>query len=618
MAAAQHGIKVPPPGAAKPAVPHSHHRPPVDPKLKQPHSRPSSSHPPPRDILREAARDSPFGIATKDFTAPRDQKNEKDVPKSRDYLLKPNVAVETNNYNNYNGDKPNRPPSRIDPNKVPVKHEQVRRHDEKPFVKPDSEVKRAHSVPGHDRNSAYLNKSMNSTSQKVKSPLDTSKSVLKPPPQQPPPVKQHHHNGSSAHSAPIKEEVKEEPNPVKKPSLFSPEKSPKQEKPTTEGLSFPVLSPLESPNKRARNYSTGSEPELRPVMKKIDQVEGFENLMRDSTIGINKLHQIPDIITPITDIKEEPTLSFSKEMKPPDIIPPLCSDNNISTSQPLVNGIETNPTLISSLLKETPSVPHLPVVANTVPKTEPPQPEIKEKEHHHKSKKKNKEKHKHKDKDKSKEDKEKKKKHKDKDRDKHKHKSTIPEPAEPIKIKIQKDKIQQIPTPIKIKIPKDVIKTEECPPPAPTGLKIKIPRDIINNCNTEIEKSRKRERERGDGDGPPPKMSRIGGHKDSKQNGRHSYNKVSEYSKSSAVAAVQQPPPPPSTYHNMPMYPQNMYFYPHMGVGQAYIYPDSQMYNYYNGGYGYPPEMYQQPIAGANPPLPMDAPPDIPPPPPPE
>ncbi|KYB26727.1 hypothetical protein TcasGA2_TC031193 [Tribolium castaneum] len=644
LAQQQHGMKAPPPGAAKPAVPHGHHRPPVDPKLKQPHSRPSSSHPPPartepRDILREAARDSPFGIATKDFN-----KNEKDVPKTRDYLLKPNVAAaaaaETNNY--YNGDK-NRPP----PNKVPVKHEQVRRHDEKPFVKPESEVKRPHSVPGHDRNSGYLSKSMNSTSQKVKSPLDTSKSVLKPgvgQPLQPPPVKQHHHNGSSSFSVsvPVKEEVvkeeekvKEELNPVKKPSLFSPEKSPiKSEKKSPSPLpvkSEPMLSPLESPtnvSKRARNYSTSSEPELRPVLKKIDQVEGFENLMRDSTIGINKLHQIPDIITPITDVKrEEPPISFSKEMKPPDIIPPLCSDNNISTSQPIVNGIETNPMLISSLLKEAPSVPHLPVVANTAPKTEPP---AEVKEHHHKSKKKNKEKHKHKDKDKSKDEKEKKKKHKDKDREKHKHKEKVAEPAaEPIKIKIQKDKIQQMPNPIKIKIPKDVIKTEENPAPAPPpiGLKIKIPREIINNCNPESEKSRKRERDRSspaDG-GPPAKLSRS---KDSKQNGRHSYNKVSEYSKSSAMGAVVPPPAAPaSTYHSVPppMYTQNMYYYPpHMGVGQ-YMYPaENQMYNYYNGGYAFPPpEMYQQapplpPPAGSNPPLPMDAPPDIPPPPPPE
>ncbi|KAH0814004.1 hypothetical protein GEV33_008787 [Tenebrio molitor] len=671
--AQQHGMKALPPGANKQVVSHGHHRPPVDPKLKQPHSRPPSSHPPsgraePRDILREAARDSPFGIATKDYNMSRDHanKSDKDVQKQRDYLLKPNVAAETNSYGtSYNGEKPNRPPSSrtIDPNKVPVKHEQVRRHEDKTFVKPESDVKRSHSsVPGHDRNSVYLNKSMNSTSQKVKSPFtsDTSKSVLKPGAGQPlcPPVKQHHHNGSSSssYSAPLKEEVQikeetqvkeEPPNPVvKKPSLFSPEKSPfdnKLEKssPTStkqsESFSFPALSPLESPtnnttNKRVRNYSTGSEPELRPVMKKIDQVEGFENLMRDSTIGINKLHQIPDIITPITDVvkQEEPPISFSKEMKPPDIIPPLCSDN-LTTSQPIVNGIETDPMLISSLLKETPSVPHLPAVANSIQKQET-QVEIKEKEHHHKSKKKNKEKHKHKDKDRSKEDKEKKKKHKDKDREKHKHKEKqheIVEPTEPIKIKIQKDKIQ--PNPIKIKIPKDVIKTEtavgEVAAP-PVGLKIKIPRDIINNCTGDVEKSRKRERDRSSpGEGPPVKMSRSSTHKDSKQNGRHSYNKVSNYNKNSA--------PPPPTYHNVApaMYqaaalPQNMYYYPaHMGVvsaaGQPYIYPDGQMYNYYNGGYAFPPEMYQQappplPPGGSNPPLPMDAPPDIPPPPPPE
>ena len=667
-------MKALPPGSSKQPIPHSHHRPPVDPKLKQPHSRPPSSHPPPnraepRDILREAARDSPFGIATKDYSASREHPNKsdnKDVQKSqREYLLKPNVAAETNTYGtNYNGDKQNRPPSSrtIDPNKVPIKHEQARRHEDKTFVKPESGDVKRHSVPGHDRNSSvYLNKSMNSTSQKVKSPFpDASKSVPKagaaataPPP---PPPKQHHHNGTATvpYGAPIKEEllVKEEalpkeepPNPVKKPSLFSPEKSPtdaKQDKvsplavKSSDSFSFPALSPLESPtnnssSKRARNYSTGSEPELRPVMQKIDQVEGFENLMRDSTIGINKLHQIPDIITPITDVvkQEEPPLSFSKDMKPPDIIPPLCSDN---ISQPLVNGIETNPMLISNLLKETPSVPQLPVVVNSVQKTEPPPPTDVKDHTHHKSKKKNKEKHKHKDKDKSREDKEKKKKHKDKDREKHKHKEkheTATEPAEPIRIKIQKDKIQPVANPLKIKIPipKD-IKTEasggestNVPAAAPMALKIKIPREVMNNCN-EVEKGRKRERERSSpGEAPPAKVARNSAHKDSKQNGRHSYNKVSNYSKNSA--------PPPTTYMPPPQLyqPQNMYYYPaQMGVvptaGQPYIYPDGQMYNYYNGGFAYPPEIYQQapplPPGGSNPPLPMDAPPDIPPPPPPE
>lgn len=83
-----------------------------------------------------------------------------------------------------------------------------------------------------------------------------------------------------------------QPAVVKKPSLFSPEKSPTDDKllmkssPDSLNKSFNSMSPFLSPMKvRSRHYSSGSEPELRPVMKKIDQVEGFENLLRDSSIG---------------------------------------------------------------------------------------------------------------------------------------------------------------------------------------------------------------------------------------------------------------------------------------------------------------------------------------------
>lgn len=607
----------------------SHHRPPVDHnKLKQSHSRPpssssssSSSHvqnrTEPRDILREAARDSPFGIATKDYTLSH-KSDSKDVakPTQRDYLLKPNATVSS--------------ASRvIDPNKIPIKHEQVRRHEETKFVKPDNTDLKRHNAHAYN-----INKT-NSTSQQQlqqKAGAEQSKSVLKQPHSVAVGVKLHQQNGNIP---PIKEEPIKEETFIKRPSLFSPEKSPDDKKvmsPTkNDPLLYPPLSPLGSPseNKRVRNYSTGSEPELRPVMKKIDQVEGFENLMRDSTIGINKLHQVPDIITPITDIikHEEHAISFSKEMKPPDIILPLSLDN-IPSSQPIVNGIETNPTLISTLLKETPSIPHLPAVANSsqskqessAPVPVPLSDNSKEaKDHHHKSKKKNKDKHKHKDKDRSKEDREKKKKHKDRDRDRHRHKekhegamltTTSTEPTEPIKIKIQKDKL-----PIKIKIPKDVIKTEEpasVQPPS-LGLKIKIPRDIITSCDVDKEKSRKREREKDrdrDRISPPAKVPRTSASKDQKQNGRHSYNKVSSTYNNFMVQPLTAPPPQ--------LYQPNMYYYPTapMGVAQPYMYPDGQMYNFYNGGYAAYPhlEMYQQ----APPPLPMDAPPDIPPPPPPE
>ncbi|KAJ8927014.1 hypothetical protein NQ314_020577 [Rhamnusium bicolor] len=689
-------------------VSHGHHRPPVDPKLK-PHSRPPSvgsyqtnSRTEPRDILREASRDSPFGLANKEFRDPsRDHgkdstgkdpqvvrsDNNKEVQK-RDYLLKPNVQTDMNSLNNYSdsrlnysADKQRIDPtnrSRADPLKIPTnKHDSLRRHDEsKPYLKETDNIKKHLSASGHDKNNASKSVPKQSVGQ-----------VNVPP-------KTQHTNGSSNGSScnlpvlnndvRIKSEpglVKEEiPTPpvIKRPSLFSPEKTPPRkvivkcspnsvkksnETPTTST----ALSPLNSPaNRRSRNYSSSSEPELRPVMKKIDQVEGFENLMRDNTIGINKIHQIPDVMSPSADVKKEIILSdiqteitneapdmYTNNMKPPDSIPPLPTDNvNMSN---LVNGLETNPTLISNLLKETTSVSHLPVVAvvensSSLQQIAPQQiqPEVKEKEHHHhKSKKKNKEKHKHKDKEKSKEEKEKKKKHKDKDRERHKHKE--PAVTEPIKIKIHKDKIQPVAESstqgpsigLKIKIPKDKIKTESIcdlsQPPPPTGsLKIKIPKEKINNCSTSDSSSKKRERDRTSlSDIPPSKVSKSS-HKDSKQNGRHSFSKVSNYQNKISTHPPRFPHNLlPNHIHPRPIYPPTqpnlVYYYPQMPPPSlpnmsvpppTFIYPErGSMYTqYYHQGYMYPPEMYpQRPMPQtSNPPLPKDAPPYVPPPPPPE
>uniref|UniRef100_V5GSG4 Cyclin-T1 n=1 Tax=Anoplophora glabripennis TaxID=217634 RepID=V5GSG4_ANOGL len=593
-------------------IPHGHHRPPVDPKLK-PHARPQSmgSYQPsnraePRDILRETSRDSPFGLPNKDYrdqsrdhgrdstskdpqVARSDTRGDKDVQK-RDYLLKPNVQTDMNSLNNYPDsrlsaekqriDLANR--SRVDPQKVSsTKHDSMRKHEEsKPYLKSETDnIKKHLSASAYDKSNVYLmNKSLTSTSQKIKSPfhVDASKSV---PKQNKNEIITHskpqHYNGSSNDSSynlpvitndKIKTDpvyVKEEiptPSVIKRPSLFSPESTPPHKKAIKSSpsslknvteISTP-LSPLTSPvNKRSRNYSSSSEPELRPVMKKIDQVQGFENLVRDNTIGMDKIHHMPDVVTPLSDVKKEYNEvhvpeAYSNDMKPPDIIPLLPTENaNMST---LVNGLETNPTLISHLLKEAPSVPHLPVVAASEATAQPVvqpqvQTEVKEKEHHHhKSKKKNKEKHKHKDKDRNRE--EKKKKHKDKDREKHKHKDKqeIPQPvaAEPIKIKIHKDKIQPLPESstqgpsigLKIKIPKDKIKTESISelsqPPPSGGLKIKIPKEKIN-CGASVDSnSKKRDRDHSSPPDAPPNKVAKGSHKDSKQNGKHSYNKVAQ------------------------------------------------------------------------------------------
>lgn len=689
----QHGSK--PPGHSNPpnkqSVPHHYHRS----EAKQ-HSRPpvpsgsaSHSRQEPRDILREASRDvfkdhrDSKRESVKDQTVTREHQlvrgsSDKDMPK-QDYLLKQNTS-DLNSYQdvrlNCSADKQRTDSSRslhADPNKVPLKHEQVRRHDEL-YVKNETEIKKHLSASARDKNSVYMNKSnVHSTSQKVKLPFnqEASKSVHKQSSiNSSSAVKHEAYNGGSSnsgsYSASVLDDAKVKPEnkmdgfamPTKKPSLFSPEKSPpkKLNLPVKNELiikqeeisNLPHTSNILDSSKRSRTVS-GSEPELRPVMKKIDQVEGFETLMRDSSIGIKNLHQVPDIITPITDIKVEKVAqsSYSKEMKPPDLIPPFSS---ASLPQTLVNGIETNPTLISNLLKEAPSVPHLPAVAAT--NTQSQETKDKEKAHHHKEhKKKNKEKHKHKDKDRSKEEKEKKKKHKDKDREKHKNKDKQqkkqeeePPVTQPIKITIQKDKIQPVenhsPGPsLKIKIPKDRVKTENIVEPT-ASFKIKISKEFINSCS----ENKKREREKSSPtDAPPSKTSRTSNSRyggEPKQNGRHSHSKVSNsYSNVPPQSNIRSPPYNNNKNVNLipPMYPTQAappphYFYYGMQVPppsvslapNLNIPPPPYMYQpYYGHGYMYqhPHEMYTHPIPAENnvpPPLPCDAPPDVPPPPPPE
>lgn len=509
-------------------VPHLHHRPPLEQKMK-PHSRPpsmgstgssinsgssgylSGNRVEPRDILREASKDSPFGLVSKDFRDPsREHVKDPNIVRGsdlqkRDYLLKPNVQTEMNssssypdNRYSYNVDKQRVDPngrSKVDPTKLPPvnKHDLIRKPEEiKPYLKLETETIKKHlSASTQEKSSTYLNKPMPSTSQKTKSPFDGDplKSVLKQNAiQASVPAKSQPFNGSATDNAYINRsslepqtqikqeplEIKEEPvapTIVKRPSLFSPEQTPphtKEIKP--EKISplldkkadtpvTPAFSPFSSPIAvmRDRNLSTSSsEPELRPVMKKIDQVEGFENIMRDNTIGMNKIGgQVNDMIAPAAQVKQEIKLEIKAE--PGKDLPPQESHPAPAIERgPIVNGLETTPSIISNLLKEAPTVPHL-TAGTTTLTTNGPESSTRsmaaveskpEKEHHHhKSKKKNKEKHKHKDKDKNREDKEKKKKHKDKERERHKHKDKhqdVPEntitPAEPIKLKIQKDR----------------------------------------------------------------------------------------------------------------------------------------------------------------------------------
>lgn len=430
-----------------------------------------------------------------------------------------------------------------------------------------------------------------------------------------------------------------------------------------------------------------------------------------------KLPKVPDIIQPICDRplstataassmdKQTVETLISKELKPPEIIKPFSgmdpnpmnpmnSMNSInslnsisSSSSTIVNGIETDPAAISTLLKEAVN----PAGLVDEPPTAPV--EFAEKyaksEHHHKSeKKKKKDKHKHKDKDKGRD--EKKKKHKDKDKERRKDK--VDNEEVPLKITISKKNVEPIisesspivaTTGLKVKISRDKIKpdsiaTEALPPPAaqsmsmvtsaPNTLKIKISKDqiqynsvvdhsISNNGNTTSSSTRKRDRDRmasalamatpPPGLVPPTKIMKTsygGGGRDSRQNGKNYYNKVS-YNHTNTNNNNMPPPNPRGRFNNMapmvqppPMFqhqqqnagppPPQYFVHNYMQPPHGYMFaaPDQMYHQYYQGYQMYPThDMYMQPppipattSAEGPPPLPDGPPPDAPPPPPPE
>lgn len=577
----------------------------------------------------------------------------------------------------------------------PNRHKYPKRPDAVPNV---SESKKPVLQQSAQDKNSFINKQTNSTSQKHKSPFsDTPKSV--PLLQTPPAFTQKNGNHAIAPTVPVEKQVWPEsvvpdevvtPPPKRQPSLFSPEKTTPPKKtwpnktppsgskrvndiPQLPNNTIPqALSPFASPPpkptpgslRRHRNSSSGSEPELRPVVKKLDQISGFENIIRDSKMGI-KLAKVPDIIQPICDRSSESPAetSISKDLKPPEIIKPFNSSNSeiLPLSQPLVNGIETDPTLISNLLKEVPApaVTHLPVSESTkspqhsrpaapqsetealvigavpmdpiVQTTETSTLEKHKSEHHHKSeKKKKKDKHKHKDKDKSKD--EKKKKHKDKDKERHKTKMEKPEEA-PLKITIAMDKIHPPPEPsgLKVKISKDRLQTDNLQTEKTGSLKIKISKDAIQ-YNSVTDGAKKREREKTSPvPGPPAKIAKTSYNRnpDTRQNGRNSYAKVSYNNNNSNTRGRygnSMPPrmPPPQLFQQNPppqIYVPN-YPPPNVVAQTAYMYPDAIYHQFYAGYQMYhPPDMYvqQQALpASAPPPLPDGPPPNDPPPPPPE
>lgn len=186
------------------------------------------------------------------------------------------------------------------------------------------------------------------------------------------------------------------------------------------------------------------------------------------------------------------------------------------------------------------------------------------------------------------------------------------------------------------------------------GIKLKIPKEKLNNCISLEQNSKKRERDKSSPiDLQPAKIPKLS-LKESKQNGRHTYSKVSTGSTAPTSYPSQRfarspkcrqqkylPPHPQSSSGILPLMsidpmipppPNSMYFYPRMtappppppppSLPNMSVPPPNYLYPYYPG-YVYPAEFYVPPLLPSNenlnPPLPTEAPPlNLPPPPPPE
>ncbi|CAB3262046.1 unnamed protein product [Arctia plantaginis] len=341
--------------------------------------------------------------------------------------------------------------------------------------------------------------------------------------------------------------------------------------------------PKEHPKQQRQRVMSNSEPELIPVVKKLDETPGYENVIRDSQRG--------------SSIK---TRGPERKPEPP--------------TRPL-NGIETDPAQVSNLLKESLAKPapitvvterKSPEVKREVP-VEPPapppviqpppppvepiaQPAEETNEHRHKKEKKKKDKHKHKDRDKSKEERKKHKKDKDKRRD---SPPPQPPPSEQtadgaLRITIPKEKLTS--PGLKIKIPKERLAAPP-PPPQTSSLKIKISRDVLDSS---------RKRATAPDAGPPPKMPRHNGAPHHPKVGH--WNVPPPYRQPLPYFMVQPPPP---LYYGMPL---DGYYY---GM-EGYMYPPQHA----PVRPARPPRPPPQPPQPPQPPLPAMPPPPVPPPPP--
>lgn len=382
------------------------------------------------------------------------------------------------------------------------------------------------------------------------------------------------------------------------------------------------LSPLSSPpgipsrsSKRNRTNSSSSE-ELVPVVKKIDQIPGYESVSISG--GIKLPGQVPEMIQPFRDRRREES-SSSNHLPPPlqtnlqsqisnrnkDDIPKKELTKNKEDKQtnqvPLKNKIEPIEPVISEnsrissssldqsiidvvSIPEPPSSEAVRLNADTIVSQDDASKSKKSSKHHKSDKKKRKEKSKDKEKDKDRDKEKKKKKHKEKEREKLKESQ-----SEPIKIKIPKDKLNLQPTPeqstdsnsssgLKIKIPKDRLVQSENPTnsgPSTTGatttsqggLKIKISKDVYENFNKE---PRKRSAPDTHTQAPPAKAPRVSEsrHRNTttmpyaKQNGQPSgggYNKVRSHAPVHNNQFTKRPTPlnyPPT---QLPMAPMRMH-----------------------------------------------------------
>jgi len=296
----------------------------------------------------------------------------------------------------------------------------------------------------------------------------------------------------------------------------SPFGSPPPPNPTTPGNVSRLQGLLRS-TKRHRTSSSGSEPELVPVVKKLDEIAGYENIIRDSKMGIKLPNRVPDIIPPIRDRNKKDGTniavsvignshndsnsvmsSVAKELKTPDLIQPFATQMSHALSQQAKSACfpddlgavafpdsEPSGTFVQSHIPAPPvtseealssaNIQSVGVidVSTMEEQVEPLENVVSSacsslpvSEHHHKSEKKKKKKdhkeHKHKDKDRNREERKHKHKHKDKDKDRHKGEKV--ESSAPIKITIPKDKISL---------------GSSLEPVAGTGLKFKIQKDRL-------------------------------------------------------------------------------------------------------------------------------------------